>query len=107
MIIHEKQIALLEDQTHHRMNLESVAIKGDNKRAWAGIICALIVCLAGFTLAYLIAAKGFPTLAGIIFTIDLGAIVGAFIYGTKSRQLERQGRFQQLADIQQEISKNK
>lgn len=85
-------LTMAENQSSHRIELERTVIKGDNRRANAGLATGFIFGLIAFYLSYLLVMAGHD-LAGIALgTTDLVALVGTFVYGTRARKQERQRR---------------
>jgi len=89
----ERWLSMAERQEAPRQALERHTIIGDGRRAWAGIISALIICLVTIAAAVLIALGrhdvGATILSAIFGTSGLVGIAGVFIYGTRSRRQER------------------
>ncbi len=90
----DRIVQMAERQEAHRHDLERGAIIGDGRRAWAGIICAFIICLATIAGAVILGLSrhdpGGTILSGVLGTAGLAGIAGAFIYGTRSRRQERE-----------------
>ena len=99
LVIHEKQIALVEKQAAHRMTLEKIVVNGDNGRSWTGIIVGAIIALGGLAVTYGLAINGHDAVAMAIGIADLATLAGVFVYGTKARSNERANRIQDLAKI--------
>ena len=88
----ERIVSMAEAQSAHRMELEKKVINGDVKRANWGLACAtfisfLVLFLSGF-LAYL----DHEGVAAILAGLNISALAGIFIYGTKSRRQERKDK---------------
>ena len=80
---------LTEEQAHHRMSLERAVVLGDMKRSWVGLWCGLTVSLAAMVIAGILAWTGQGLAAGFVATMDIGSIVGTFVYATLKRKQER------------------
>lgn len=83
---------MAEEQAKHRQALETYAVHAENTRSWGGLVVGGIVAIAFLVAAVILGLKGQPLLAGILGTLDLGSIVGAFVYGTEARKAERLGK---------------
>jgi uncharacterized membrane protein len=77
-------------QTEHRIAMESTVIRGENRRAYLGLVSALIIALAGFGLAYAFVLNGKTLEALVLSGLDITALASIFVYGTNSRRQERQ-----------------
>ena len=89
----ERIIKMAEDQSAHRIKIESQVVNTDTRNTTLGIVCALIIMLGVLGLAAYALKLGQPIAAGFIGALGIGSIVGSFIYGTRTRQLEREKRF--------------
>ncbi len=91
-----------ERQEAHRQYLERITIEGDGRRAWAGIMRALVIALVflggGILLALTRHDTGGTVLSGIIGVGGLVGLVGVFVYGTNSRRQERARKSQQIKE---------
>jgi len=88
----ERILKLAEDQSSHRQNIETIVIKSDSRNSLFGVFSALIISLGVIYLAYFAIKENYPA-AGVIFSaLGLSSLVGTFIYGTRSRKIERQSR---------------
>jgi len=97
----ERWLTMAERQEAHRQRLETLALVGDGRRAWTGIACAFLLCLAALAAAVIIALAaaviialarhdpGATYLSGVLGTSGLVGLAGVFIYGTRSRRQER------------------
>jgi uncharacterized membrane protein len=86
----ERILAMAENQSQHRQNLEKTVIEGDNRRADRGqifgFIIALIALLGGFGL--IAAGKDGFGIASVLGS--LATLTGVFVYGSISRKKERE-----------------
>jgi len=99
MQIHERQMDLVEAQTHHRIGLEKCVITGDSRRSWAGLIIGALVAFGGLVWSYNLALHGHDLLAGVGFLTELTSLAGLFVFGTTSRRTERREREQGLSRL--------
>jgi uncharacterized membrane protein len=88
----DRILAVFENQTAHRINMESTVIRGDNSRSWAGLACGLIVSLAAMAVSAFAIHNGAALAGTLLAGGSLSSLVGVFVYGTKIRKEERQGR---------------
>ena len=87
-----KLLQLAEDQTRHRMDLESRVIKSDLRRSWAGLACAFLITMTALTIGGGLVYQG-HSIAGTMFAgLGLTGLTGSFIYGTRSRRAEREAK---------------
>lgn len=80
---------MAETQSSHRQRIETWAVIGGTVLAHCGVLCALIVGLATLYFSYLIIHEGHVIPGSLIGSGGIAALVGAFIYGTRSRKQER------------------
>jgi uncharacterized membrane protein len=89
----ERWLSMAERQEAHRQQLERHTVIGDGRRAWAGIMSALIICLATIAAAAAIALGrhdvGATILSALFGASGLVGVAGVFVYGTRSRRQER------------------
>ena len=76
-------------QSQHRMDLENKVVHSDVSNSRLGLIFGLIMGLAGFTAAVLVARFGKETASSIIGGGTLVALVGSFIYGSRGKNIEK------------------
>lgn len=93
----ERIFIRFEKQSDHRMDLESYTIKSDSRRANAGLVCATVVALAFLFVGYDLVRTGHDVAGAAIATADIGAILAAFIFGTRGRRAERVTKQEMLA----------
>jgi uncharacterized membrane protein len=93
----ERIIALAERQAKHRMALETRVVDADIKRANWGLLAGFVVALAGLIISYFLIDRGNAWAGLFLGTLDLGSLVGVFIYGTVSRRSEREQRAKMMA----------
>lgn len=85
----ERIIRLMEQQSHHRMELEKTAIQHDTRRANWGLASGTMLSIGVLVLcAYLVYTGN--ALTGVALVIaEIVALAGVFVYGTNSRRQER------------------
>lgn len=85
----ERILKMAEEQSFHRRTLEAKVIHSGVSDSKKGLWFGLIMGLSGFGLVGFCASLGFQLLAGIIAALDLGSLVGIFVYGSKQKKTER------------------
>jgi uncharacterized membrane protein len=88
----DRILKMAESQMAHRQHLETVAVEGENRRAYVSLFTGPLVILASIAVLPWLAKLGWagPGVA-LVFT-QVVALTGAFVYGTKSRREEREAR---------------
>jgi len=81
------------EQGSHRRWAERHALTHNSWRSWGGLVCGLIVALAGLWVAK--AIGNWPGAAIGVF--DLVALVAVFVYGSNNVRHEREERAKTLA----------
>jgi uncharacterized membrane protein len=83
-------MAMAESQSSHRQQIELIVIKTSSRNSTLGVVFAFIIAIA-FLLVGGFCIYLDKTLIGSLFGgVGLSAVVGAFIYGTRSNRAERQ-----------------
>jgi uncharacterized membrane protein len=72
------------------MQIEHRALEADDKQARLGVICGVVLGLALIGASTVIALNGSPATGSILGGSTLAAVVGVFVYGTRSRRAERE-----------------
>lgn len=85
----ERILKMAEEQSQHRRALEICVIEYGIKNSRRGLIFGFMIGLAGFSIVGYCASLGYTILAGIIAALDLGSLVGVFVYGSKQNKEER------------------
>ena len=91
----ERILKMAEEQSAHRRSLEKKAIDTDSRNSTIGIVSALFITLSAFAVVAYAITVGQKEIAQIIGGTVIVSLAGAFIYGTRSRRLERQTRLKQ------------
>ena len=94
-------IDTFDRQAHHRMELEKAVIFGDVNRANRGLWAAAAVALAFLIVAAVVILEGHDAAGIVIASVDIGSIVGVFVYGTETRRRERKEKAQSVPDPSQ------
>lgn len=93
----ERIVAMVENQSAHRIDIENRVIDADISRGKAGLRAGIAVVMMAFGVAaYLLFVE--QILAAVfVVAVVVAFIGGAFIYGTVSQRDERRERAQILA----------
>lgn len=81
----ERIMAMAEKQSAHRIEQESRVIRANTRDSLLGIVSGLTISISAFIVAGIGFYLGHPAAAATICTVDLAAIVGVFVYGTKNK----------------------
>lgn len=91
---------MAESQSLHRQHLESWTVIGGTILSYVGVVCALLIeATATLYFAYVVIHEGHLIPGSIIGGGGIVALVGAFIYGTRSRKEERLERNRQNREL--------
>ncbi|HUW42316.1 MAG TPA: DUF2335 domain-containing protein [Rectinemataceae bacterium] len=85
-----KIVGLLEEQTHHRQELEKFVIAGDSRRADKGQTYAFILGMVGLLGGFTLIALGKEGLGIAAVITAIGTLLTAFFGGNALRKGERQ-----------------
>lgn len=91
----ERILRMAEDQSSHRRTLEKKAIDTDSRNSILGIMSALVITMSSFGLAAYAIKMGQSDAGKFIGGASFLSLVGAFIYGTRSRRIERESKLKQ------------
>lgn len=86
----ERIIKMAEEQSSHRRGLEKGVIESDIIRSKWGQILGFIIAIVGLVVSALISVYGNAIAGGIIGVGTLASLVGVFMYGSKTRSIERE-----------------
>jgi uncharacterized membrane protein len=93
----ERIVAQAEQQTEHRIRLETRVVNADISKSWAGLICGLVVSLACIGSGVTCVLYGHDWAGTTIATGAVVGLVSTFIYGTAVRKAERTEKTKILA----------
>jgi uncharacterized membrane protein len=82
----ERILAMAENQSNHRIQLETHAIKEELKQSRLGQLFGFILGVLGLGLATTLALLGHDTIAGIFGTTTIVGLVTVFVLGKKAQQ---------------------
>ncbi len=85
----ERILAMAEEQSEHRRELEKKVIDSDIARSKWGQILGFCIAIAGLVVSAVVAIYGNALAGGIIGVGTLASLVGVFMYGAKTRSEER------------------
>ena len=85
----ERIMKMAEEQSAHRKELEKKVIDSDIARSKWGQILGFIIAITGLGISTIIAIYGSAIAGGVIGVGTLASLVGVFMYGSKTRRLER------------------
>ena len=87
----DRIVKMAEAQSGHRIELESVVIKGDNKRANWGLATGFTIGVLIIVLSFILILKGHDVAGTVLGSIDLVSLVSVFVYGRsrRAKELER------------------
>jgi uncharacterized membrane protein len=104
----EKIVGGWEKQTEHRMSLERTVISGDDKRANWGLISATSISITIVVACVVLALNNKEqSLAALgVIVLDIASLAGVFVYGSRSRRVERERKAAQVK-LQPEQNKDK
>jgi uncharacterized membrane protein len=85
----ERIMAMAEQQSRHRQELEKLALSTDSRNSLLGIISGFIIGLVTVISGGIIAYNGLVWPGTIFGSVGLVGLVSVFIYGTKQRRQER------------------
>jgi uncharacterized membrane protein len=85
----DRILSMAEGQSAHRQRLETWSVIGGTILSYVGVFCALIIGLSVLYFSYLIIHEGHVIPGSLMGSGGIAALVGAFIYGTRSRKQER------------------
>lgn len=91
----ERIISLLEEQVKHRQGLEQSVIRSDISNSKAGLILGFIISVIAIIAGSICIWHGDTVGGTIIGGPAVPALVGVFVYGSRSRKQEREQRYKE------------
>lgn len=88
----DRIVKMAEGQANHRAQLETEALRQEGQRSWTGLVSGALLTLGFEALALVAVLVDRPWFAVAFAAFPLPAILGAFVYGTRSRRREREQR---------------
>jgi uncharacterized membrane protein len=89
----DRIIAMAENQSQHRRELESTVIGSEIANSRLGLHYGLIIGLTAIIGGVICIMAGHETGGSIIGGAGLSGLVGVFVYGSRQRRKEREKRF--------------
>jgi len=89
----EKQLAIAENQTKHRQDLEKSVIRNNVRLSYLGLVSGFILGAGGLGAATWLIYLGKELGGAAAFVASLATLAGLFFYGRKqqSRELDKKG----------------
>jgi uncharacterized membrane protein len=89
----DRIMAMAENQIKHRQEIEHIVIKANSRNSALGVVFAFILAVLTLASGTFCIYLGENILGTFIGGAGLAAIVGAFIYGTRSNRIERETKY--------------
>jgi uncharacterized membrane protein len=89
----EKIISLWEQQVHHRQDLEKRVIKSDIVDSKIGLCLGFVIAICAIAAGTYCIINGHSIEGTIIGGGAVVALVSVFVYGSRQKRKEREGRF--------------
>ena len=88
----DRIVKMAEGQANHRAELETEALRQEGQRSRTGLVSGALLTLGFEALGLVALLVDRPWFAVAFAAFPLPAILGAFVYGTRSRRQEREQR---------------
>jgi len=88
----DRIMKMAEAQSAHRIELESIVIKGDDRRADRGLYTGFTIGIVMLALSFVLVMYGHDWAGTVFGTIDLLGLIGIFVYGRNVKMKELQRR---------------
>lgn len=96
----ERIVALTENQSRHRQNLEKTVTAARLRSETLGQMFAFILALVALAGSFWLISLGYSTTGLAVILGEIAALVGAFVYGRRSQQKELSDKRQALVQRQ-------
>ena len=90
-------LKMAEGQTAHRIQIEKTVVRGDSWRSFLGLIFGFIVSMTGLLGGIYIIDNGHDWAGGVLVGLDLVGLAGCFVYGSRSRRVEREQNAEEMS----------
>ena len=91
-------LRMAEEQSKHRMSMETHVTRSESRRADFGLGAALVVALGFLTASVVLVTAGHAIPGTLLGTFDIASLVWVFIKGDRERRDERQARMRALLE---------
>ena len=88
----DRIIKMAEEQSSHRKDLERKVIDSNISRSKWGQILGFIIAIAGLAVSCIVAIYGNAIAGGIIGVGTLASLVSVFMYGSRTREGEKEDK---------------
>jgi uncharacterized membrane protein len=88
----ERIMKMAEEQSQHRRNLESKVINTDSRNSLLGVIFAFLLGATTIIIGGIVVLHGYEWSGSFLGSVGLVGLVSVFIYGTRERRKEREGK---------------
>jgi len=95
----DRIMKMAEAQTQHRINLESIVIKGDDRRANWGLVTGFTIGVLVLVLSFVLVMYGHGVEGTVLGSVDLIGLVSLFVYGRTERSKELRRRDQKNKEL--------
>jgi uncharacterized membrane protein len=97
----DRIMKMAEQQSAHRISLESTVVNSQQKQSFCGQIFGLIIGLAGLGFATFAAVHGQPWFGSIIGGTTLVSLVSVFVYARRGQHAELNKKREQMESSRQ------
>lgn len=94
----ERIIKMAEEQSAHRRELERKVIESDVERSKWGQLLGFTIAMTGLVVSAFVAVYGNAWAGTIIGVGTIASLVGVFMYGSSSREKERENKIEMDSD---------
>jgi len=88
----DRIVRMAENQSQHRRDMERIVIQSGARDSRLGILAGLAISSGFLGIAFYAIKQGHVLAGSWIGTINVAALAGVFVYGTRSRRRERDSR---------------
>lgn len=89
----DRIIAMAENQSIHRQNLENKAISIESRNSFLGVATGFLIGAIGLSIAGFCIYSGHDWAGVALGGTTLVSLVGTFVYGTRQRRIEREQKY--------------